>query len=397
MIPLSKQAITGEYMEKNEWTDWDKRSWAALTKRSPVVFVSNRDRGVKMVPVRMPPPPQLTAQQHPPPSHQQQQQQRRVESKEVKLGNIVVIPRDKITMGNELGRGNFGVAYRATYNGGTVVVKVPKVATEADFQEMASFAQITNHPNVLTLVGMTDIDGKMSFVTEFCALGSLDRLHNRKDLNMHTESVFLRIAGDVGRGLTHLHKLGIVQRDIACRNLLMDHAGKVLIADWGLSRRLNNGVYQQNNSAVAWPWAAPESLKTGRFTQKTDIWMLGVTFFEILSQGKDPYDWRNCDRRIASRNIVEGNLKLDVPTGAPYLPGQIMTACLAFKARERPTAEQVVMAVQQRTVTVLQISKSSYANIGDLEQTGYAIPEDITYQNEQRQKEGPEAPLLEKQ
>mmetsp|Transcript_46624 Transcript_46624/g.74985 ORF Transcript_46624/g.74985 Transcript_46624/m.74985 type:complete len:175 (+) Transcript_46624:658-1182(+) len=171
MIPLSKQAITGEYMEKNEWTDWDKRSWAALTKRSPVVFVSNRDRGVKMVPVRMPPPPQLTAQQHPPPSHQQQQQQRRVESKEVKLGNIVVIPRDKITMGNELGRGNFGVAYRATYNGGTVVVKVPKVATEADFQEMASFAQITNHPNVLTLVGMTDIDGKMSFVTEFCALG----------------------------------------------------------------------------------------------------------------------------------------------------------------------------------------------------------------------------------
>ena len=44
---------------------------------------------------------------------------------------------------------------------------------------------------------------------------------------------------------------------------------------------MNDGLYKRTKSAVAWPWAAPESLKEGRFTPKSDIYMLGVTFWEV--------------------------------------------------------------------------------------------------------------------
>ena len=54
---------------------------------------------------------------------------------------MTVIPKERVSIKRELGRGNFGVAFLAAYNGGDVVVKVPKVARpESDFQELSAFA-----------------------------------------------------------------------------------------------------------------------------------------------------------------------------------------------------------------------------------------------------------------
>mmetsp|Transcript_10899 Transcript_10899/g.21388 ORF Transcript_10899/g.21388 Transcript_10899/m.21388 type:complete len:87 (+) Transcript_10899:1224-1484(+) len=58
---------------------------------------------------------------------------------------------------------------------------------------------------------------------------------------------------------------------------------QILIADYGLTQMLedNKEYYRRKGSKFAWQWTAPEALETSRFTMSSDIWALGVTFWEV--------------------------------------------------------------------------------------------------------------------
>lgn len=79
--------------------------------------------------------------------------------------------------------------------------------------------------------------------------------------------------------------LKIIHRDIAARNFLVNEHGRVLLCDFGLSRRLppsaeyeekSGGVYYQSSGGnVPWRSCAPESLRDLKFSLKSDVWMYG--------------------------------------------------------------------------------------------------------------------------
>ncbi|GAB5371475.1 hypothetical protein AAMO2058_001582900 [Amorphochlora amoebiformis] len=358
LLPLENYHIPEEHMDKYNWNTSQKKSWNALTKSSSVLLVSNKN-----IPVTLPVVTTPLGYGYAPAI----QKVTVKESKELKIGSFSVIPEENLTILDELGSGNFGVAYKAKYKNKIVVVKVPKVASDSDFEELANFARLTQHKNILSLIGVSNVKGKMSFVTAFASMGSLDKLHKKTD--MRSESNFLRIACDASKGLAHLHSLDIVQRDIACRNLLMNSDGTVMIADWGLSRRIKSGgAYAARESAFAWPWAAPESLKTGQFSLKSDVWMLGVTFWELLTGGREPYDWPNAIQSLMKKAIIKGEVKLtfeanssvdtEFPVGITVsaLIKALGYSCLEFNPLKRPTATKLVKAIVSRDVKELSAS-----------------------------------------
>lgn len=349
---VNPDSITDAFMARRGWTAWQRRAWSSLT-RGGAVILHNHPR-VRSIFIRPASTLALSESTALPRAADEF-----YEAKELKIGTMTVIPKERVSIKRELGRGNFGVAFLAAYNGGDVVVKVPKVARpESDFQELSAFMLLSKHPNILTLIGMTECQGKMSFVTEHCSLGSLDTLHHKIDLSEGKR--FRRVLLDTCRGLEHLHKIRIVQRDLACRNLLMKADGRVLIADWGLSRRLNaSGMYRQGHSATAWPWCAPESLRKGLFSPASDVWMLGVTCFEMLTRGGDPYDWHNRDRVTATAAIADGRLVLSDPRDATPFALGIMRSCVSFEPTDRPTAQALITALEQSDLGLLRPTDST--------------------------------------
>jgi len=237
---------------------------------------------------------------------------------EFKLERFSFIPLEAFEVGPEIGRGVGGIAIKAKYNDNMVVIKVPRGSshTKDVWKEFLASVDIPPHKNVLELIGITSVRHRIALVSPFCELGSLDKLHKRFDMG---ERLFFRhIAKDVCSGVAHLHINEIIQRDIACRNLLMKGDRTVVLADWGLARKLEaSGTYDGTNSKMSWPWSAPESLLSLKFSFKSDIWMVGVTFWELLSRGKDPYDYKDQDAYLAKVEIVRGKLVLaDTPVSA---------------------------------------------------------------------------------
>ena len=84
----------------------------------------------------------------------------------------------------------------------------------------------------------------------------------------------------------YLSSLGIVHRDLACRNILVDE-GKVLkITDFGLSRETDEIYVQKRIGRVPLKWMAIESIIAREFTSASDVWSFGVVLWEIGTLGK---------------------------------------------------------------------------------------------------------------
>lgn len=85
------------------------------------------------------------------------------------------------------------------------------------------------------------------------------------------------------RGLMCIHRMKIVHRDIKSANCLVNKHWAVKICDFGLSREISNLPMRDNSSAGTPEWMAPELIRQEPFTEKCDIFSLGVIMWELCT------------------------------------------------------------------------------------------------------------------
>lgn len=88
---------------------------------------------------------------------------------------------------------------------------------------------------------------------------------------------------NVASGMRHLSSKGIIHRDLAARNCLVTQDLKAKISDFGLSLQ-GTEVTTKNLEKAPIRWLAPESLKSGLFNEKTDVWSYGVFLTELMTR-----------------------------------------------------------------------------------------------------------------
>lgn len=199
----------------------------------------------------------------------------------------------------ELGRGGFGVVFRArrVSDGVLVAIKVllPRVAVkpvemEKFLREMTITAQL-HHPNIVKLYDQGHCEGIPYFIMEYCDGGSLwdfIRQHGGK-VPLETARPIMLAALE---GLAHAHQQGIVHRDLKPQNILLDR-GVARISDFGLAKNFQqagfSGLSITGNYAGTPLFMPREQLINFKHLKPaSDVWSIAATFYYMLT-GAFPY------------------------------------------------------------------------------------------------------------
>ncbi|CAI9782067.1 unnamed protein product [Fraxinus pennsylvanica] len=252
----------------------------------------------------------------------------------------------EITIGTRVGIGFFGEVFCGNWNGLEVGIKVfleqeLTVENVEDFCNEISILSRIRHPNVILFLGACTKPPRLSLVTEYMEMGSLYYLIHASGLKKKLSwQRRLKMLCDICRGLMCLHRMKIVHRDLKSANCLVNKHWTVKICDFGLSRVLTTTPMMDSSSAGTPEWMAPELIRNEPFTEKCDIFSLGVIIWELCTL-KRP--WEGVPSVQVVYAVANDGQRLEIPEG-PL--SKIIADCWA-EPDERPTCQEVLARLHE--------------------------------------------------
>ncbi|KAL0277427.1 UNVERIFIED_CONTAM: hypothetical protein PYX00_004716 [Menopon gallinae] len=256
------------------------------------------------------------------------------------------LDRSQIELLEIIGEGQFGDVHKGNYTDrdGTVIpvaVKTCKpdsdVSTGEKFLEEAYVMQQFEHTHIIKLIGVCS-DSPIWIVMELARLGEM-RAYLQSNASKLDLATLLLFSFQLSTALSYLESKKFVHRDIAARNVLVSTPYMVKLADFGLSRVLDNqSYYKSSKGKLPIKWMAPESINFRKFTTASDVWMFGVCIWEILMLGVKPFQGvKNND--IISK--LENGERLPLPPNCPPRLYSLMSQCWCYEPSKRPTFKHI--------------------------------------------------------
>jgi len=183
---------------------------------------------------------------------------------------------------------------------------------------------------------------------EFCSLGSLsqvlDRLAKKNPpRGLRHEYQIGSVTLGVLRGLVYMHDRSIVHRDIKSDNILLTKGGLIKIADFGISRRLEEDNSRMHTMIGTPHYLAPEVVLAegeGGYTSKVDIWALGMIILE-LADGRPPYADLN-PMKVLFELANNPRVGLKRPENWSEMMQDFVQFCCKANPRQRPNATHMI-------------------------------------------------------
>ena len=165
-----------------------------------------------------------------------------------------------------------------------------------------------NHPNIVPVYGFTEDKGLLGIVMEYVAGITLEQMIERKGKLELLESI--EIFKQVLAGVGYAHSKGFIHRDLKPSNIIINHSGVPKIMDFGISKSLNDvkGITKTGTKLGTVLYMSPEQIKAQEPTIQSDIYSLGITFYEMLC-GKTPFE-APTDFHIMEAHLKKNPLKL---------------------------------------------------------------------------------------
>ncbi|XP_016998925.2 uncharacterized protein Csk isoform X1 [Drosophila takahashii] len=252
-----------------------------------------------------------------------------------------VIPEAELQLRESIGKGEFGDVMLGILRNEKVAVKMLKdEGAVQKFLAEASVMTTLEHDNLVKFIGLVFTSKHLYLVTEYMSKGSLVdylRSRGRQHITKKDQIIF---AYDTASGMEYLEAKKVVHRDLAARNVLISEDCVAKVSDFGLARE---ECYNLDVGKLPIKWTAPEALKNGRFSNKSDMWSFGILLWEIYSFGRVPYP------RIPLADVVkhvEVGYKMEAPEGCPPEIYEMMRQAWDLNPAKRPTFAELKVKLQ---------------------------------------------------
>jgi sterile alpha motif and leucine zipper-containing kinase AZK len=271
---------------------------------------------------------------------------------------LIKIPYNDLKLHEEIGSGAFGTVYRGTWLSTHYTVAVKKLQlnhslkdVENAFLKELRLLHNLRGPHIVTFLGACMEEGKYALVMEYMSLGSLYKILHMDKLELEwTER--LSIALQAATGVNYLHQLPepILHRDIKSLNFLLEKTYEgygVKVCDFGVARLRNEttrltGV--TSKTATTLPWTAPEVLNLQGHTEKSDIYSLGIVYWE-LATCKIPYaDYADA---VVYQCVLAGKRLQEPLENTPPNFRTIIEQCWAHNPCDRPNGTELIQMIGQ--------------------------------------------------
>ncbi|HJB30273.1 MAG TPA: Stk1 family PASTA domain-containing Ser/Thr kinase [Candidatus Blautia faecavium] len=227
-----------------------------------------------------------------------------------------------------------------------VAVKVLKAEFREDttfvrkFRREAQAAAGLTHPNIVNVFDVGDDEGVYYIVMELIEGITLKEYIAKKGKLSIKEATSIAI--QVSMGLEAAHSHGIVHRDVKPQNIIISTDGKVKVTDFGIARAASSNTISSNVMGSV-HYSSPEQVRGGYSDEKSDIYSLGITMYEMVT-GRVPFDG-DTTVAIAIKHLQEEMVPPSVYTEElPYSLEQIIYKCTQKSVDRRYSCMEEVIA-----------------------------------------------------
>ncbi|KAK1796502.1 hypothetical protein P4O66_009540 [Electrophorus voltai] len=247
-----------------------------------------------------------------------------------------------------LGSGVFGTVHKGVWIPEGDTIKIPvAIKTIQDRTGQQTFHEVTDHmlamgsldhPYIVRLLGVCP-GACLQLVTQLSTQGSLLE-HIRQHRGSLNPQRLLNWCVQIAKGMYYLEEQSIVHRNLAARNILLKSDFMVQIADYGIADLLypDDKKFFYNEVKKPIKWMALESILFRRYTHQSDVWSYGVTVWEMMTYGAEPYA---AMRPQEVPDLLEKGERLSQPQICTIDVYMVMVKCWMIDENVRPTFKEL--------------------------------------------------------
>ena len=228
-----------------------------------------------------------------------------------------------------------------------VAVKVFRPGTDPDgerrFRSEAQTLAGLRHPGLVAVHDFAVEDGRAYLVMELVDGPTLASELQREPYDAESAT---RVGLELAQVLAYVHGEGVVHRDVKPSNVLVDHDGRMRLADFGIARLVDSsGLTAVDDAVGTMAYLAPEQVRGDPVGPPADVYALGLVLLESLS-GRRVFpgdDWASAEQRLDRPPTI--------PAGLPEPLRGTLRAMTDPDPRRRPDAREVAARLSQVTTT----------------------------------------------
>lgn len=180
------------------------------------------------------------------------------------------------------------------------------------FRREASAAATLSHRNIVEIYDVGEEDGQYYIVMEYVPGMTLKELIYKRGALHLQEAVDVML--QLTSGVEEAHKHGIIHRDLKPQNILVTDSGILKIGDFGIATAQSFSQVTESQTIMgSLHYLAPEIIRGEKATRQSDIYALGIIFYELL-RGQVPF---NADTAV---NIAIKHMREDIPSIRDFNP-----------------------------------------------------------------------------
>ncbi|XP_015460826.3 hormonally up-regulated neu tumor-associated kinase homolog A [Astyanax mexicanus] len=252
-------------------------------------------------------------------------------------------------IGRKLGEGSFAKVREGLHalTGEKVAVKViDKRKAKKDsyvtknLRREGQIQQMIRHPNITQLLDILETENSYYLVMELCPGGNLmNYIYEKKRLDEREAQKYIR---QLVMAVEHLHRAGVVHRDLKIENLLLDEEDNIKLIDFGLSNCAGILGYSEPFSTQCGSpaYAAPELLSRKKYGPKVDVWSIGVNMYAMLT-GTLPFTVEPFSLKALHQRMVDKDMN-PLPPSVSSAAVSLLKSLLEPDPAKRPNIHQVM-------------------------------------------------------